>query len=202
MANNEKPEGFLETTATQTTDVGTYAITKGSLSVSSNYNIVDFKPGTLTIAQRVISVTADPVTRTYGEANPTLTYTIRKGSLVNGDLPKGSLETTATQTTDVGTYAITRGSLSVSSNYLIENFTAGTLEIKQKDFRSQQTSSPANTATPIRRSPILIAVSSIMMCSRKLEDDGYGKFKVGVYAITLGSLSGGNNYKIRYSPTT
>lgn len=62
--------------------VGEYAIGPGSLSVGSNYTIM-FTTGGLTIAPRRLSVTADPQTKIYGDAEPMLTYGY--GTLFNGD---------------------------------------------------------------------------------------------------------------------
>ena len=62
-------------------------------------------------------MTANPQTRAYGAANPTLTYTT--AGLVNGDTLTGLLATTATTTSNVGIYGITQGTLAASSNYAL-----------------------------------------------------------------------------------
>ncbi len=69
------------------------------------------------ISARSITVTADPITRKYGDANPTLTYSY--SGLVNNDVLTGSLLTAATQNSNVGVYAITLGSLTGGNNYKI-----------------------------------------------------------------------------------
>ena len=39
----------------------------------------------LTIDARAVTVTANALSKTYGNANPALTYTVTAGSLVSGD---------------------------------------------------------------------------------------------------------------------
>ena len=64
------------TTATITSDVGTYPITctLGTLT-ATNYDFV-FVPGTLTVTPAPLTVTVDSFTRVYGDPNPTFTGTI------------------------------------------------------------------------------------------------------------------------------
>jgi hypothetical protein len=58
--------------------VGTYAIGQGTLALNSNYNL-SFIGADLTINARAITVTADPKSKTYGDADPALTYQISVG---------------------------------------------------------------------------------------------------------------------------
>ena len=106
-------------------NVGTYTITPSGLT-SGNYEIT-FKTGKLTVNAKGITVTADAVSKTYGDADPELTYTA--SGLVNGDKLSGAL--TREVGTDIGTYAITQGTLTAGSNYTI-NYTGATLTINKK----------------------------------------------------------------------
>ncbi|WP_164214170.1 MBG domain-containing protein, partial [Stenotrophomonas maltophilia] len=63
-------------------------------------------------------VTADAKSRIYGDANPALTWQLTAGSLVNGDNLTGGLATAATTASNVGSYAITQGSLG-NGNYAV-----------------------------------------------------------------------------------
>jgi len=93
----------------------------GSLTfrgVTSSLTPVMFAPATLT-------VTADAKSKTYGESDPALTYSVTRGSLFNGDRLSGALSRAAGS--DAGTYQITQGSLS-NPNYII-TFVAATLTI-------------------------------------------------------------------------
>jgi hypothetical protein len=97
-------------------NVGTYAITQGTLAVSdgnsgNNYNLT-FVGANLTINKRPITITADAKTKIYGDSDPALTYQITSGSLKSGDSIVGSL--TRAPGENVGTYAITQGTLGIS----------------------------------------------------------------------------------------
>jgi hypothetical protein len=95
-------------------NVGAYAVTQGSLSAGTNYSI--------TYISKDFSITAKPITVTatasqtkvYGTANPVYAYTVAP-SLISGDSFSGVLTRAVGE--DVGTYAITQGSLSAGSNY-------------------------------------------------------------------------------------
>ena len=122
--------GSLATTATSSSNVGNDAITEGTLAATGNYTIGAFTPGTLTVKAATLTVTATSLSMTYGGAVPTLTYTYT--GLVNGDTSAtftGSLATTATSSSNVGSDAITQGTLAATGNYTIGTFKAGTLTI-------------------------------------------------------------------------
>ena len=55
-------------------NVGSYAIKQGTLSAGSNYALT-FVGANLTINARPMTVTADAKSKTYGDADPALTYT-------------------------------------------------------------------------------------------------------------------------------
>src|SRR5207245_1219424 len=95
-------------------NVGTYAIQQGTLALSSNYDLT-YIGADLTITKRAITVTADPQTKVYGNADPSLTYKITSGSLAFGDTFTGALSRVAGE--NVGTYAIQQGTVALSSNY-------------------------------------------------------------------------------------
>ena len=71
------------------------------------------------IGTRALTVTANAQTQTYGNATPTLTYAVGGMGLVNGDTLSGSLATSASATSSIGTYAITQGTLAASNNYAV-----------------------------------------------------------------------------------
>lgn len=88
-----------------------------------------------TVNKAVVNITANNASRPYNEANPAFTYTM--GALVNGDNPsvitgQPVLATTATMTSDAGTYDIIPavGTLQ-AANYTF-NFVKGTLTITRQ----------------------------------------------------------------------
>ncbi|NBT93208.1 MAG: hypothetical protein EBT37_11665, partial [Betaproteobacteria bacterium] len=124
------------TSATQTSGVGSYAITAGIGSLTaSNYDFTNFVDGTLNIGKAHLTVTASNASKTYGDANPPLSATL--SGFVNGEnlATSGvnglaSASTSATQSSGVGSYSITAGVGSLTaSNYDVSNFVDGTLNI-------------------------------------------------------------------------
>ena len=120
----------VTTTATAASPPGTYPIT-ASGAVDPNYNI-SYRQGSLTINPAPVInlvVTAQPQTKEYGAADPQLTYTV--SGLPNGtttSILTGSLSRTPGE--NVGSYAITQGTLSVGSGYTIK-FNGNYLTITQ-----------------------------------------------------------------------
>lgn len=124
------------TDATASTNVGRAGIFGSGLSANSGNYVFNFVQAAnnstaLNISQATLNIVAAPLSRRYGSENPLLAYTLT--GLVNGDTLSGALATTATQTSNVGRYAITLGTLSAGSNYRIRfngsllNVTAATL---------------------------------------------------------------------------
>ena len=66
-----------------------------------------------TISAKSLSITADAKSKNVGDADPALTYT--SSGLVDGDSISGSLSRDSGE--NVGTYAITQGTLSAGANY-------------------------------------------------------------------------------------
>ena len=121
------------TTATVSSRVGTYSISCSG-AVDPNYAFV-YVAGTLTVNKAVLTVTANNKTKTYGSANPALTYSITgfvagdKSSVVSG---APTLSTTARPCSSVGSYPITvtAGNLH-AANYSF-TYVTGTLTITAK----------------------------------------------------------------------
>ena len=118
----------FSTSATASSDVGTYAVTPSGLS-SSNYAFT-YVPANLTVTRAPLTISADNLGRAYGAANPTLTATYT--GFVNGDAAAdldspANLVTTALTTSAAGAYPITVSG-ATSTNYDI-TFENGTLTI-------------------------------------------------------------------------
>lgn len=105
-------------------NIGAYAIGKGSLSINSsatnastvtNY-LVTYLPSNFTITPKAVTVTpAAGQGKTYGATEPALAY--EPVTLVGNDAFTGSLS--RAQGSQVGDYDITQGSLALSSNYTL-----------------------------------------------------------------------------------
>jgi uncharacterized protein YcfL len=104
------------TVADPHTNAGSYsAITCGG-GLDNKYEFSYFS-GTLTINPRVVTVKANPISKTYGDTDPVFTYQVTIGSLVSGDTFSGVLSRVAGE--NVGTYAIIQGTLTLGANYTI-----------------------------------------------------------------------------------
>ena len=122
--------GTLVVTSTATTGspVGTYPITASGYT-STNYNLT-YLPGTLTVTQTVLTVTANNQSRTYGETNPVFTasYSGWKNGEGTGELGGTlALSCTAEASSPVGGYTIVPSGLS-AANYSF-NYVNGTLTV-------------------------------------------------------------------------
>ena len=113
----------FKTNATATSNVGTYTITPYGAE-SRNYNVI-YETGNLTITKRMLTATADAISREYGEDNPP--FSISYDGFVNNDnestldvIP--SATTPATQTSNVGTYTISlNGGSATNYNFTLKS---------------------------------------------------------------------------------
>src|SRR5213594_3735619 len=83
--------------------VGSYAIGQNTLALSGNYTLA-YVGADLTITKRAVTVTADAKSKTFGDADPALTYQITSGSLAFSDAFTGALSRATGEA--VGSYAI------------------------------------------------------------------------------------------------
>ncbi len=94
-----------------------------------------------TITPRPLTVTADSLVVTAGDETPALTYKLSE-ELAEGDSAVGSLICDAQST--VGTYSVTRGTLSFGDNYEV-TFVEGTLTVSGFDY--SEIKDPASSVT-------------------------------------------------------
>ena len=105
---------------------GDYAVTV-DVATTANYLEGSAKT-TFTISKRNLAVTANNVSKVYGEDDPKLTYTYE--GLVEGDEFTGEL--VREEGSDVGDYPISQGTLTAGDNYSI-TFTGATFTIIKAD---------------------------------------------------------------------
>ena len=97
----------VTSTATQTSNVGTYPIVVSGAK-AKNYEI-SYEFGTLTINKAPLYITINNETKVYGENNPS--FTLSYDGLKNGEttpawIARPAFSTAATQKSDVGTYIV------------------------------------------------------------------------------------------------
>src|SRR5207302_317565 len=198
IQNGDNITASYTTTATQSSPVGTYDIT-ATLSDPDNrlgnYDVT-LNKGTLTITKRAVTVTADAKTKTYGDADPSLTYKITSGSLAAGDSFTGALTRAAGE--NVGTYAIQQGTLALSSNYDL-TYIGADLTITK---RAITVTADAQTKVYGNADPSL--TYKITSGSLAFGDTFTGALSrvagenVGSYAIQQGTLALSTNYDLTY----
>lgn len=138
---------------------GTFVLPAGSLSVTAAFTPSDTvfaastsAAKTITVTPGTLTVTANNITRGYGQANPALTYTIT--GFVNGQTAATattgtpSITTTATASSSQGTYTITaaQGTLT-AANYTIA-FVNGTLTISKASPTIAVSATPISVVSP------------------------------------------------------
>ena len=101
--------------------IGTYtgsvtpSAAAGGTFTATNYSI-SYTAGNIMVEARPITVTAAAKVKTYGDADPALTYSYT-GTLVGSDNFSGAITRVVGE--NVGSYAIGQGTLSLGSNYAI-----------------------------------------------------------------------------------
>jgi large repetitive protein len=195
--------------------VGDYAITQGTLAASSNYKL-SFTGSTLAITPATLTVTANPQTKVYGSADPTLTETVTGfvDATVDGvmiadtaaTVLTGQLSRTPGETVSGGPYAITQGTLAASSNYTIA-FTAGTLTITPATLIV--TAKPATMAFGSADPALAYTAGGFQfddtaatVLSGHLSRAAGQTVAGGPYAVTQGTLAANSNYTIKFTGST
>ena len=105
------------------TNVGSYSVMVTATTVDGNYTTAT-RQAVFDITPRPIVVTADSKSRAFGQADPSLTYSV--SGLADSDTLTGSLSRASGS--NVGSYSISQGTLSAGSNYVM-SFTPGTLTV-------------------------------------------------------------------------
>jgi hypothetical protein len=196
LVNGDSLAGALTRDAGE--NVGPYAITQGTLTAGTNYNLT-FVGATLSITTRPIAVTADAKSKTYGDADPTLTYQLTSGSLAFSDAFAGSPSRVGGES--VGAYAIQQGTLALGSNYDL-TFVEATLTINPRALAvtadaQTKTYGAADPALTYQATGFQFADTAATVLSGGLARAA-GQ-TVGSYAINQGSLAANDNYTIDFT---
>jgi gliding motility-associated-like protein len=182
--------------------VGSYGLTLGDLSGGGNYTL-DFTAADFVVNQQTLSITADAgQSKTYGESDPTFAFS--SSGFVNGEdesLLTGALSREAGEA--VGSYALTPGDLSAGGNYDLD-FTPADFVVNQQtlsitaDAGQSKTYGEADPTFAFSSSGFVNGEDESVLTGALSREPGED---VGSYALTLGDLSAGGNYRIAYSGT-
>lgn len=134
--------------------IGQYLVTYDAVDPSGNHALRQSR--IVRVVPRPITVSADSVSKTFGETDPVLTFAITGGSLVGADTLSGSLVRAVGE--EVGTYAIGQGDLS-NTNYAI-TFVPSDLVIGKAASKTVVTCpSSGQTYTGSAQTPCSVSVS-------------------------------------------
>lgn len=187
-------------------NVGTYAITQGTLVSTADYTITFSSGSTFEVTARPITITADDQSSTFGDALPGNSATVTSGTLASGD-SVDSLDyaySPVTTPSDAGTYDITPSAAVITpggeSNYDV-TYADGTLTIDPAIVTV--TPDPDQTKVFGDTDPTLTYTTSPTqsLTGDLGRDSGED---VGEYDFTLGTLSVDPNYELELadpSPT-
>ncbi|NTV15160.1 MAG: hypothetical protein HGA96_14715, partial [Desulfobulbaceae bacterium] len=181
-------------------DAGTYTINQGTLA-AANYSI-SYTGANLTINKVPLNITAAAQSKTYGAADPALTWTAT--GYVNGDTSSavaGSLSRAAG--VDAGTYAITQGTLT-AVNYTI-SYTGANLTINKATLtitadaksKAYSTANPVFSATTsglVNGDTVSVISGTPGFSTTATTASGVGSYPITVTAGTLASI----NYNFTY----
>ncbi|WP_198315816.1 MBG domain-containing protein [Chitinophaga tropicalis] len=174
-------------------NIGTYNIKQYSLALNSNY-ILDYYDADLTITRRIIAVTADAKSKTYGDADPALTYTFTP-SLLAGDGFAGTLSRTAGES--VGSYTIDQNTLSLNSNYTLiyttDLLTIGAKAITVTAGAKSKTYGDTDPALTYTFTPALVTGDAFTGTLSRAAGENFG-----TYAINQSTLALSSNYDLNY----
>jgi hypothetical protein len=175
-------------------NVGSYAISQGTLTANANYAIT-FVGNNLTINPALLSITVNAQSKVYGNADPTFSYSITSGTLVGSDTLAGSLARTAGE--NVGSYGINLGTLG-NSNYAL------TVNGANLDITARPITIIANAATKVYGSAdnLSYTVGGLGLANGDTNATAFSgalthgtNENVGTYSIAQGSLAS-SNYSI------
>jgi hypothetical protein len=184
--------------------VNTYNITQGTLTTANNSNYtITYVGDVFSITPRAVTVTANASqTKVYGNSDPALSYAITSGSVVNGDDFTGALSRTTGE--NIGSYALSAGTLSLGGNYTLSINTSGkTLAITPRAITVTANSGLKKQAR--QADPTL--TYSVTNSSLVNGDAFTGALmraageNVGNYALNSGTLSLNGNYALTIDTT-
>ncbi len=194
--------GLTRTISGAPTQAGVFPVTvtatdngTPSLSVSTTFNIA--------ITPATLAITADPQSKTYGAADPALTYSASGLQLSDtaASVLTGALSRVAGETVAGGPYALTQGTLLANSNYVI-SFTGNTLSITPAllSITADAKTKIYGAADPQFTASFLgfvIGETPAVLGGTLLFTRAPGE-NVGNYSITPGGLTSGN-YTISFN---
>ena len=169
-------------------------------AASTNYLAAPQVAFTVKINRRQVTVTADARSKTYGAADPALTYQVTGGALVGSDVFTGALTRAAGES--VGSYPILQGSLALGTNYALTYVGANlTITARAITVTAEAKTKVYGVADPaltyqITSGALVGGDGFTGALSRVAGED------VGSYPIQQGTLALGSGYALNFTGAT
>ncbi len=187
-------------------DAGSYSganLALGGLySTQFGYDLT-LNAGTLTVNKASLSVTADALSKTYGQSDPALTYTY-SGLVGDDDDTVFSGALTRDSGENAGTYAITEGDLSAGGNYTISytgaDFTinkAALVATARNDSKTYDATAYSGGAGVTYSGFVFDDDASDLTGTLSYGGTAQGAVNASDYTLTVSGL-GSDNYEISY----
>ena len=174
---------------------------------SGNYTIA-FNNGTLTVTKAVLSVTANPIAKTYGALDPALTFAVAglKFTDTSATVLTGVLARVGGETVAGSPYTITQGTLTPNGNYTII-FNTGTLSVTKAVLSvtaavKTKVYGAADPALTFTATGLQFTDTTVTVLTGALTRAAGETVAGGPYAITLGTLAPNGNYTISFTGNT
>ena len=188
----------------QGSSAGTYTISCTGAASNANY-LISYATASLTVLKRAITVTADDLSVTHGEASPSYSSTLSGDSLYGSDNLNGVYSCGVSGYsihTHVGTHELLCTGLSSTTNYVL-TYVAGTLTVTQKDLTI---AADANSVTYGNAAPSFTSIVSGLIVGESLATGAactVAEYTVTTHVGTYEILCSGavqSDYNITYLP--
>ncbi|MCD7735677.1 MAG: hypothetical protein LUI07_01710, partial [Lachnospiraceae bacterium] len=203
-------DGDWSTVLPTATDAGEYIVYYRAVGDTYHYD-TDVASFTVKIGKAAVTVTANDVTKNYGDSNPAFTFTVTQGTLLGSDTKTDlgvKLSTDADVTSAPGTYAITGTADSVNYSVTVLDGTltvAELYELPEQEFpdtdaehRVEVQVGLSEVPETLQSIPELNTVDKITSVLEKtvIEQNGYAEENVTIYDVVLMiSLDGGSTWE-------
>jgi hypothetical protein len=180
---------------------GSYPVTCSGADAGSNYRVA-YALGTLTVAKAVGLVTADSQTITYGDHDPSFTYTV-SGVHAGDTLASAPTCGIAGQHADAGNYPIVCHGGDGGNNYEL-SYVSGTLTVRKAAVRvtAANQSTTYGNADPAFSYTVAGLVGNDQLSTGATCTVAGQHSNAGSYPITCSGADGGGNYTVAYAPGT
>ncbi len=167
-----------------------------SFAGNNNYLSEEIQNIPVKIGFRELEITADVLSKVYGNPDPTFSYKITNGSLVSGDKMTGTI--TRDQGENAGMYVLYQGLLSAGKNYHI-TFISSWFKINKRQITI--TADPQSKEVGAPEPPLTFMITDGQLVNGDMFSGSLIRTigeTAGVYPIGQGSLYLSDNYELSF----